>query len=108
MATNDASTAAAANVAAAVAGNVSTASDAVRSRDWMFCPVTGALLELDAERGVAWSPVSGFERRLEGNLERKGEEALASFFFFFFFAKSSKKKLDLNPASLFPLTSKKK
>ena len=66
MAANDASTAAAAaNVAAA---NVSStaASDAVRSRDWMFCPVTGALLELDAERGVAWSPVSGFERRLEG------------------------------------------
>ena len=62
MATNDASTAAA-------AANVSTAADAVRSRDWMFCPVTGALLELDAERGVAWSPVSGFERRLEGDFE---------------------------------------
>lgn len=75
MATNDASTAAAAaNAAAAAAGaasNVST--DAVRSRDWMFCPVTGALLELDAERGVAWSPVSGFERRLEGKFGfRKG------------------------------------
>lgn len=64
MATNDAVTAAAA--AGNVAANAAAAADAVRSRDWMFCPVTGALLELDAERGVAWSPVSGFERQLEG------------------------------------------
>lgn len=62
MAANDASTTAAATAANANAA----ASDVVRSRDWMFCPVTGALLELDAERGVAWSPVSGFERQLEG------------------------------------------
>ena len=70
MAANDAST------AAAAAANVlpPPPSDAVRSRDWMFCPVTGALLELDAERGVAWSPISGFERRLEGNLKSKERE----------------------------------
>ena len=58
----------AAAVANAAAANPSPppSADAVLSRDWMFCPVTGALLELDAERGVAWSPVSGFERQLEG------------------------------------------
>ena len=98
MAANNASTAAAAaNVASAaanVAANVSAASDAVRSRDWMFCPVTGALLELDAERGVAWSPVSGFERRLEGKLDLNKEEALASFFFLL--ATRARKNLDLD------------
>lgn len=37
---------------------------AASNRDWMFCPVTGALLDLDAARGVAWSPASSFERPL--------------------------------------------
>ena len=37
---------------------------AASNRDWMFCPVTGALLDLDAGRGVAWSPASSFERPL--------------------------------------------
>jgi len=68
MAANDASTAAAA-ANAANAPSPAPITDAVRSRDWMFCPVTGALLELDAERGVAWSPVSGFERQLEGEID---------------------------------------
>lgn len=35
-------------------------------RSWMFCPTTGALLELDAERNVAWCPVSGHEQDLDG------------------------------------------
>ena len=39
---------------------------AAGSRDWLFCPATGALLELDAGRGVAWSPVTSFERDLKG------------------------------------------
>ena len=35
-------------------------------RSWMFCPTTGALLELDADRNVAWCPVSGHEQDLDG------------------------------------------
>jgi hypothetical protein len=35
-------------------------------RDWMFCPATGALMELDAARNVAWCPVSGHEQDLDG------------------------------------------
>lgn len=34
------------------------------NRDWLFCPVTGALLDLDAHRGVAWAPTTSFERPL--------------------------------------------
>ena len=35
-------------------------------RSWMFCPTTGAFLELDADRNVAWCPVSGHEQDLGG------------------------------------------
>lgn len=34
------------------------------NRDWLFCPATGALLDLDAHRGVAWAPTTAFERPL--------------------------------------------
>lgn len=69
-----------ASTAAAAAAAASTNDDAVRSRDWMFCPVTGALLELDAERDVAWSPVSGFERKLEGMIRMERHEKEEFFF----------------------------
>ena len=42
----------------------STPLPAAANRDWLFCPVTGALLDVDAHRGVAWSPATSFERPL--------------------------------------------
>ena len=36
------------------------------SKDWLFCPITGSLLTLDASAGVARCPVSGWQRSLEG------------------------------------------
>ena len=36
------------------------------SREALFCPHTGALLELDAARGVARCPLSGWQRSLAG------------------------------------------
>lgn len=36
------------------------------SKDWMFCPLTGSLLTLDAASGVARCPISGWQRKLEG------------------------------------------
>ena len=35
-------------------------------RDWMFCPITGELLRLDAAAGVAVCDASGFQRSLKG------------------------------------------
>ena len=36
------------------------------SREALFCPHTGALLELDAARGIARCPLSGWQRSLAG------------------------------------------
>ncbi|EIE27025.1 hypothetical protein COCSUDRAFT_83584 [Coccomyxa subellipsoidea C-169] len=35
------------------------------SKEWMFCPLTGSLLTLDATSGVAKCPISGWQRKLE-------------------------------------------
>jgi hypothetical protein len=34
--------------------------------DWLFCPITGSLLTLDAAAGVARCPISSWQRSLEG------------------------------------------
>ena len=39
-------------------------------RDWMFCPTTGALLQLDDVTGEATCPLSGWKRSLEGDAPR--------------------------------------
>jgi hypothetical protein len=36
------------------------------SRDWMFCPLTGQLLDFDAARNIALCPLSGQEKSLAG------------------------------------------
>eukprot|EP00878_Enallax_costatus_P003717 GHUV01003933.1.p1 GENE.GHUV01003933.1~~GHUV01003933.1.p1 ORF type:complete len:124 (+),score=17.01 GHUV01003933.1:201-572(+) len=35
------------------------------NNEWMFCPLSGYLLEFDPVKGVAHCPQSGFSRRLE-------------------------------------------
>lgn len=37
-----------------------------RNKDWLFCPYTGAMLELDAVRNVAYSQLSGYSISLDG------------------------------------------
>lgn len=37
-----------------------------RNKDWMFCPYTGAMLELDAVKNVAHCQVSGYSIGLDG------------------------------------------
>ncbi|KAI8465103.1 MAG: DNA-directed RNA polymerase I subunit [Monoraphidium minutum] len=34
------------------------------SKDWMFCPISGYLLELDPVRGVAHCPMTGYQKSL--------------------------------------------
>lgn len=36
------------------------------SRDWMFCPQSGYLLQLDAAQGRAHCPMSGYSKQLSG------------------------------------------
>lgn len=40
--------------------------DSARGKDWMFCPFTGALLQLDAIKNVASSQLSGYAVSLNG------------------------------------------
>jgi len=34
-------------------------------KDWMFCPTSGQLLQLDPVRGVAFCPATGYTKSLE-------------------------------------------
>lgn len=34
------------------------------SKDWMFCPLSGYMLELDPARGVAHCPMTGYQKSL--------------------------------------------
>lgn len=42
------------------------------SKDWMFCPISGYLLELDPVRGVAHCPMTGYHKSLDGGLLTAG------------------------------------
>lgn len=39
---------------------------AAMSRDWKFCPYSGALLEMEPAKGIATCSVSGYTRNLSG------------------------------------------
>lgn len=49
------------------------------SREALFCPQTGALLELDAARGIARCPLSGWQRSLAGEHAAAREAELSCF-----------------------------
>ena len=38
-------------------------------KDWMFCPISGYLMELDPMRGVAHCPMTGYQKSLDGALQ---------------------------------------
>jgi hypothetical protein len=40
--------------------------DSRPNKDWMFCPLTGSLLRLDAHKGIAYSDLSNYTVDLEG------------------------------------------
>ena len=44
--------------------------DLASSRDWLFCPLTGDLLDISPENGTMTSPASKYVRRLDGTQEK--------------------------------------
>lgn len=44
----------------------SAAPDPLRGKDWMFDPTSGNMLQMDALRGVAYCPQTGYTRSLDG------------------------------------------
>jgi len=49
----------------------------VSSRDFLFCPLTGTLLELDAASGLAKCPVCKWTKSLAGMLSRSSAAVLS-------------------------------
>lgn len=47
---------------------MSANTDKVSNKDWMFCPYTGSLLQLDAVKNIASSQLSGYSISLDGML----------------------------------------
>jgi hypothetical protein len=47
-----------------MAASSSTSTSAVAARDWMFCPLSGSLLEMRPGQGAAVCDASGFSRNL--------------------------------------------
>ena len=45
---------------------ITTGSTMAVSKDWMFCPRSGYMLDLDGNKGVASCAVSGYKQDLQG------------------------------------------